>query len=149
MVKAAAQMFLAKLSAGNRQHCIAVHIRCAQERSQPWRLQPPAVIEKTFVRSEFYCTAVRLQLNLNMNMSVYSFSLSEILKDESNEIDLAGPTFPSLKVLLDLPPASTPDARERYQKLVHGILSSCLLNIDEMRYVLYSLVTRRQTKKNR
>ncbi|KAJ3745367.1 hypothetical protein DFH05DRAFT_1487665, partial [Lentinula detonsa] len=45
-----------------------------------------------------------------------------ILKDESNEIDLAqaGPTFPSLlKVLLDLPLASSPDAQDRYQRLVH------------------------------
>ncbi|KAJ3781084.1 clathrin-coated vesicle protein [Lentinula aff. detonsa] len=58
---------------------------------------------------------------------------SEILKDESNEIDLAGPTFPSLKVLLDLPLASSPDAQDRYQRLVHGLLSACLLNIDEMR----------------
>ncbi|KAJ4473613.1 clathrin-coated vesicle protein [Lentinula aciculospora] len=58
---------------------------------------------------------------------------SEILKDESNEIDLAGPTFPSLKVLLDLPLASSPDARDRYQRMIHGLLSACLLNIDEMR----------------
>ncbi|KIK61652.1 hypothetical protein GYMLUDRAFT_73165 [Collybiopsis luxurians FD-317 M1] len=58
---------------------------------------------------------------------------SEILKDESNEIDLASPTFPSLKLLLDLPPGSFPDAQDRYQRLVHGLLSACLLNIDEMR----------------
>ncbi|KAJ3852125.1 clathrin-coated vesicle protein [Lentinula lateritia] len=58
---------------------------------------------------------------------------SEILKDESNEIDLAGPTFPSLKVLLDLPLASNSDAQHRYQRLIHGLLSACLLNIDEMR----------------
>ncbi|KAJ3824050.1 clathrin-coated vesicle protein [Lentinula raphanica] len=58
---------------------------------------------------------------------------SEILKDESNDIDLAGPTFPSLKALLDLPLASSPDAQDRYQRLIHGLLSACLLNIDEMR----------------
>ncbi|KAJ3989256.1 hypothetical protein F5890DRAFT_1549706 [Lentinula detonsa] len=63
-------------------------------------------------------------------------SVELILKDESNEIDLAqaGPTFPSLlKVLLDLPLASSPDAQDRYQRLVHGPLSACPLNIDEMR----------------
>ncbi|KAF9069763.1 clathrin-coated vesicle protein [Rhodocollybia butyracea] len=58
---------------------------------------------------------------------------SEILKDESNDIDLAGPTFPSLKVLLDLPLSAAADAQDRYQRLMHGLLSSCLLNIDEMR----------------
>ncbi|KAF5377759.1 hypothetical protein D9757_008083 [Collybiopsis confluens] len=58
---------------------------------------------------------------------------SEILKDESNEIDLASPTFPSLKILLDLPLGSFPGAQDRYRRLVHGLLSACLLNIDEMR----------------
>ncbi|KAK1228476.1 hypothetical protein PQX77_008494 [Marasmius sp. AFHP31] len=58
---------------------------------------------------------------------------SEILKDESPEIDLAGPTFPSLKALLDLPRASARNSSERYQKLIHGLLSDCLRNVDEMR----------------
>ncbi|THU92726.1 clathrin-coated vesicle protein [Dendrothele bispora CBS 962.96] len=58
---------------------------------------------------------------------------SEILKDDISETDLAGPTFPVLKTLLDLPVASDVDSADRYQKLVHGLLSSCLLHIDEMR----------------
>ncbi|KAF8206326.1 armadillo-type protein [Mycena galopus ATCC 62051] len=56
---------------------------------------------------------------------------SELLKDESSEIDLVGPTLTALKSLLDLPTTS-PDASDRYGRLVHGLISSCLLNIDEM-----------------
>ncbi|KAJ7637580.1 clathrin-coated vesicle protein [Mycena polygramma] len=56
---------------------------------------------------------------------------SELLKDESSEIDLAGPTLTALKSLLDIPTAS-PDAGDRYSRLVHGLISACLLNIDEM-----------------
>ncbi|KAF7335364.1 Clathrin-coated vesicle protein [Mycena sanguinolenta] len=56
---------------------------------------------------------------------------SELLKDESSEIDLAGPTLPALKSLLEFPTAS-PDASDRYGRLVHGLISACLLNIDEM-----------------
>ncbi|KAJ6526020.1 clathrin-coated vesicle protein [Mycena capillaripes] len=58
---------------------------------------------------------------------------SELLKDESSEIDLAGPTLTALKSLLDLPlPTASPDAIDRYGRLVHGLISACLLNIDEM-----------------
>ncbi|KAJ6450153.1 clathrin-coated vesicle protein [Mycena sanguinolenta] len=56
---------------------------------------------------------------------------SELLKDESSEIDLVGPTLPALKSLLDFP-TSSPDAADRYSRLVHGLISACLLNIDEM-----------------
>jgi len=58
------------------------------------------------------------------------------LKDESSEIDLVGPTFPALKAILDLPRDIASDSQERYQRLVHGLLSSCLLNVDAMRSVV-------------
>ncbi|KAG6906802.1 hypothetical protein DXG01_012050 [Tephrocybe rancida] len=57
----------------------------------------------------------------------------ELLKDESSDIDLVGPTLPSLKMmLLDLPRSDSSDTEDLYGRLVHGLLSSSLLNIDAM-----------------
>lgn len=58
----------------------------------------------------------------------------ELLKSETSQVDFAGPTLPSLKLLLDRQ-AGLKDPADKYAKLVHGILSACLLNIDEMRCV--------------
>lgn len=69
-------------------------------------------------------------------MTIFSdFSLSpELLKDETLDIDLITPTLPAFKSLVSLDSHSR--VRDRYDSLIHGILSSCLLNIDEMRSVL-------------
>ncbi|KAK7014825.1 hypothetical protein R3P38DRAFT_1413052 [Favolaschia claudopus] len=58
---------------------------------------------------------------------------NELLEDGSSEIDLVGPTLPALTSLLGLPVPST-EAGEglTFSRLVHGLLSACLLNIDEM-----------------
>jgi hypothetical protein len=56
---------------------------------------------------------------------------SDLLRDESSEVDVVGPTLPVLKSLLT--PGSTYKVTEFFQRVVHGLLSSCLLNIDEMR----------------
>jgi len=55
---------------------------------------------------------------------------SELLKDEASDADLVGPTLQSLKMLLDNPP-SRKDSQ--FERVIHGLLSACLLNIDEMR----------------
>ena len=57
----------------------------------------------------------------------------ELLKDESSEIDLVGPTLPALKAMLEFP-VSVIDTKGKYVygRLVHGLLSACLLNIDAM-----------------
>ena len=57
---------------------------------------------------------------------------TDLLKDETSEIDLVGPTFPALKALLNLPVAR-PDNKERYNELIHALLSTCLRHIDGMR----------------
>ncbi|KAF9228616.1 clathrin-coated vesicle protein [Gyrodon lividus] len=56
---------------------------------------------------------------------------AELLKDETLDIDLITPTLPSFKSLLAV--EAHPQVRDRYDSLIHGVLSSCLLNVDEMR----------------
>ncbi|KAF9444651.1 clathrin-coated vesicle protein [Macrolepiota fuliginosa MF-IS2] len=65
--------------------------------------------------------------------SVATLLYSELLKDETSDIDLISPTFASLKAILSIPVLSEGDSGQRYQRVVHALLSSCLLNIDEMR----------------
>ncbi|KAI0776806.1 ARM repeat-containing protein [Trametes elegans] len=55
----------------------------------------------------------------------------DLLKDEVSEVDLVGPTLQALKTLLDRP-ANLPDPDNKYGRIVHGLLSACLLNIDAM-----------------
>ncbi|KAG8984939.1 hypothetical protein FRB93_006149 [Tulasnella sp. JGI-2019a] len=58
----------------------------------------------------------------------------DLLKYEKSEIDLCGPTFPSLKAALEIRSTSLAgDSLTKYQRLVHGFLSACLQNVDEMR----------------
>ncbi|KAH9922323.1 clathrin-coated vesicle protein [Epithele typhae] len=55
----------------------------------------------------------------------------DLLKDETSELDLVGPTLQALKALLDRP-ANYSDPENKYGKVVHGLLSSCLMHVDEM-----------------
>ncbi|EGN94850.1 hypothetical protein SERLA73DRAFT_171234 [Serpula lacrymans var. lacrymans S7.3] len=65
--------------------------------------------------------------------SVACMLYGELLKDESSEDDLVEPTLPALKSLLSVPIHDSTGARTRFEESVHGFLSSCLLNVDEMR----------------
>ncbi|KAF8558426.1 clathrin-coated vesicle protein [Imleria badia] len=56
---------------------------------------------------------------------------AELLKDETLDIDLITPTLPAFKSLVSVDCNSR--VRDRYDSLIHGIMSSCLLNVDEMR----------------
>lgn len=60
--------------------------------------------------------------------------LPELLKNETSTVDITGPTLPALKSLLEVP-KEFKDPSDGYAKLVHGILSACLVNIDHMRCV--------------
>ncbi|KAG8932860.1 hypothetical protein FRC02_000421 [Tulasnella sp. 418] len=70
----------------------------------------------------------------NEDVRAIAISLySELLKDETSGADLCGPTLPALKSILDVTTPLEGDAVEKYGKLIHGLLSSCLQNIEEMR----------------
>lgn len=57
---------------------------------------------------------------------------NDLLKDEVSELDLVGPTLQSLKKLLEKVPEDDHE-RLKYERVIHGLLSACLLNIDAMR----------------
>ncbi|KAG2033122.1 armadillo-type protein [Suillus americanus] len=69
----------------------------------------------------------------------------ELLKNETSEVDLVTPTLPAFRSLLAV--SCHPSMRERYGKLIHGLLSSCLLNVDEMRG-REGLISSRKVKTN-
>ncbi|KAK4685134.1 HEAT repeat-containing protein 5, partial [Tremellales sp. Uapishka_1] len=59
---------------------------------------------------------------------------SDILKDETPNMDLGGATLPSLKLLLDqLVSVQVPGIEATADRVVHGLLSGCVTNIDDMR----------------
>ncbi|KAG8714844.1 hypothetical protein FRC11_006860 [Ceratobasidium sp. 423] len=60
-------------------------------------------------------------------LSIYS----DLLKDEYSEIDLVGPTLQSLRGML-LSDSNDVQKEPVYPKVVHGLLSSCLQNVDDM-----------------
>ncbi|TDL16331.1 hypothetical protein BD410DRAFT_889780 [Rickenella mellea] len=71
---------------------------------------------------------------------------AELLKDEKSVIDLAGPTLQLLKALLENPPK--PDQQSavaQYTRMVNGLLSASLLNIEKMRGRSGPMVTTKVT----
>ena len=58
----------------------------------------------------------------------------DLLKDEVTEADLVSPTLQALKKLLEKIPEDDHE-RLKYEKVIHGLLSACLLNVDAMRSV--------------
>ncbi|TRM58754.1 armadillo-type protein [Schizophyllum amplum] len=57
----------------------------------------------------------------------------DLLKDEAPDVDLVPPTLPALKSLLDVPPLPDQQGHERLSRTIHGLLSACILNVEEMR----------------
>ncbi|PCH43056.1 ARM repeat-containing protein [Wolfiporia cocos MD-104 SS10] len=83
--------------------------------------------------SAFTAVAETLDKSCQEDFRALAITLySELLKDETTEADLVGPTLQSLKALLERPPKD-PDTALKFDKVVHGLLSACLVNIDEMR----------------
>ncbi|KAF9239616.1 armadillo-type protein [Melanogaster broomeanus] len=80
----------------------------------------------------FQLVASTTEGNIREDVRGVGFMLyAELLKDETLDIDLITPTLPAFKSLLAVD--AHPKVHDRYDSLIHGILSSCLLNVDEMR----------------
>ncbi|KAG1715659.1 hypothetical protein ID866_1501 [Astraeus odoratus] len=82
--------------------------------------------------SNFEIAAVNTPDNVREDVrGVGCMLYAELLKDEVLDMDLITPTLPALKALLSVEVKE--NSLERYEKLIHGLISSCLLNIDDMR----------------
>ncbi|EDR11766.1 uncharacterized protein LACBIDRAFT_313493 [Laccaria bicolor S238N-H82] len=68
-----------------------------------------------------FCTAVRSTHHAIHKPLILDLFSSDLLKDESSEIDLVGLTLPALKSLLDLPTAPGSNVNEGYDRLVHAL----------------------------
>ncbi|BGP10695.1 hypothetical protein JCM10049v2_006587 [Rhodotorula toruloides] len=85
------------------------------------------------VFSRFADVADLLPAQLRIELYAIAFHFySVLLKDEKNEIDFAAPTLPVLKTLCDRASAR-PDESQTLSKVLNGVLSACLLNIDAVR----------------
>ncbi|KAG5643615.1 hypothetical protein DXG03_000582 [Asterophora parasitica] len=121
-------------------HCLRIcaHIlRNSTSASRNQSIQGDVSERVNMITSAFFAFhAVANSINSSQREDVLSVAIllySDLLKDESSEIDLVGPTLPALKLMLDLPPSAGSENRDVYGRLVHGLLSSCLLNVDAMR----------------
>ncbi len=64
-----------------------------------------------------------------------------MLKDESLEIDLVGPTLPALKQLLEVSlPKRIDQETQKGGQLIHALFSACIQNIDEIGSVPWFLI---------
>ncbi|OBZ74420.1 HEAT repeat-containing protein 5B [Grifola frondosa] len=98
--------------------------------------EPAAILEKINLINAsfdaFAAVASRFGASQKEQFRAVSITLySELLKDETSEVDLVGPTLQSLKSILERPPEWDPD--NKFGRVVHGLLSACLINVDEMR----------------
>jgi hypothetical protein len=60
---------------------------------------------------------------------------AELLRDESSEVDLVGPTLPILKMLCDRGFSLSHGTLAVLPTVVNGMLSACLQNVDDTRCV--------------
>ena len=79
-----------------------------------------------------HCIAVSGLDNLIISVFKMQNCATELLKDESSDVDFVGPTLPSLKSLLAVSSKNS-GPTEMSSQLVHGLLSACMLHIDEMK----------------
>ncbi|GEM12259.1 clathrin-coated vesicle protein [Rhodotorula toruloides] len=99
------------------------------------------------VFSRFADVADLLPSQLRVELYAIAFhSYSTVLRDEKTEIDFAGPTLPVLKTLCDKAAARPGDA-QTLSKVLNGVLSACLLNIDAVR-VRKSTIAIRELRNN-
>ncbi|KAJ3575515.1 hypothetical protein NP233_g1065 [Leucocoprinus birnbaumii] len=123
-----------------RAHCLRICSHVLKHSTGPSRSpitqgQPVdriALINTSFATLATIATSIETGQREDVR-SVAALLYNDLLKDELSNMDLVSPTFASLKAILSIPVLQQKDSQERYQQTIHALLSSCLLNIDEMR----------------
>lgn len=70
----------------------------------------------------------------NLRLKYANTVSTVLLKDEKLDVDLVGPSLPILKALCDRSLRTTEEAAAAtVGKVLNGMMSACLMNIDEMR----------------
>ena len=67
----------------------------------------------------------------------YTF-YARLLKDETTEVDAITPTLPIFKTIIERSIAARAPGSDLITRIVHGMLSACLTNVDEVRCVTSS-----------
>ncbi|CAK5273821.1 unnamed protein product [Mycena citricolor] len=115
-----------------RAHCLRI---CAHILQHATSSKRGAVIQGDFAdRVRMIMTAFSAFVTVGASIESLQREDVRTATDETSEADFVGPTLPALKSLLDLPlsKSRTAESSDRYSRLVHGLLSACLLNVDEM-----------------
>ena len=114
------------------------HRRCRLDSSLSLRPSVPWMRGLVSMLSSlvYSCTLVSLErITRHFDLAHSAYAGVDLLRDESNEQDVAGPTLPAFKSLLDAGYMYSPD-QETLGKAIHGILSAALSNLDDVRRVI-------------
>lgn len=93
------------------------------------RCNLPQQLDYQILAFDIYCGMWLLRSEMYSIAQVWS----ELLKDDLSEESLVEPTLQSLKALIEQT-RILEGGNERIEQILHALLSTCIINVDDMRY---------------